>query len=41
VLLAKEKSLTVVGSASTGTEAIAAAARHRPDVIVMDLMLRT
>jgi DNA-binding NarL/FixJ family response regulator len=39
VLLAKEKSLTVVGSASTGTEAIAAAARHRPDVIVMDLML--
>lgn len=39
VLLAKEKSVTVVGSAATGTEAIAAATRLQPDLIVMDLML--
>jgi len=38
-LLAKENGVTVVGSASTGAEAIAAAARHRPDLIILDLML--
>ena len=38
-LLAREESMTVVGSAATGREAVLAARRLKPDVIIMDLVL--
>lgn len=38
-ILSLEDDLTVVGEASTGTEAIAAAAELRPDVICMDVQM--
>jgi DNA-binding NarL/FixJ family response regulator len=39
VLLEREPGMQVVGLASTGEEAILAARRLRPDLIIMDLML--
>lgn len=38
-LLATEPGIDVVAEAPTGAAAVAAAARHRPDVILMDLMM--
>ncbi len=38
-LLAAKKNFDVVGEASNGEEAVAAALRLRPDVVVMDLMM--
>jgi DNA-binding NarL/FixJ family response regulator len=38
-LLEREESMTVVGSAATGREAVLAARRLKPDVIIMDLVL--
>ncbi len=38
-LLEREEGMTVVGQAATGEEAILAAQRLRPDVIIMDLVL--
>jgi DNA-binding NarL/FixJ family response regulator len=39
LLLGRQQHMEVVGTATTGKEAIDAAARLKPDVIVMDLML--
>src|ERR1700752_51475 len=39
LLLDRQKHMEVVGTATTGKEAVDAAARLKPDVIVMDLML--
>jgi DNA-binding NarL/FixJ family response regulator len=39
VLLEGRTGMTIVGTAATGTEAISTAARLKPDLIVMDLML--
>ena len=39
-LIGDEPDLTVVAEAGSGEEAIALAAIHRPDVIVLDLRLR-
>ena len=39
VLLEREQDLKIVGSAATGEEAVLAALRLRPDVIIMDLVL--
>ncbi|EXG80786.1 response regulator [Cryptosporangium arvum] len=39
VLLAETADLELVGEASTGTEAVALAREHRPDVVVMDLRM--
>jgi DNA-binding NarL/FixJ family response regulator len=39
LLLARQSGLQVVGTAATGDAALAGALRHRPDVIVMDLLL--
>ncbi|RNM17050.1 response regulator, partial [Nocardioides pocheonensis] len=36
-LLATDPAVIVVGEAATGTEAVAATARERPDVVLMDL----
>jgi DNA-binding NarL/FixJ family response regulator len=41
VLLDREHDLKVVGSATTGEEAVQAARRLRPDLIIMDLALPT
>ncbi|MFN3949232.1 response regulator [Microbacterium sp.] len=38
-ILSLENDITVVGEASTGTEAVAAAARLHPDVICMDVQM--
>ncbi len=38
-LLALEEDLEVVARAASGTEAVAAAAQHRPDVAVLDLQM--
>ena len=38
-LLEREESMTVVGCAATGREAVLAARRLKPDVIIMDLVL--
>lgn len=38
-LVEREPGMRVVGSASTGEEAVSAAQRLRPDLIIMDLML--
>lgn len=40
-LLSLENDLEVIGQASDGAEAVKLAARHRPDVIVMDVQMRT
>jgi len=39
ILLERDDGMKVVGSAATGEEAVLAARRLRPDLIVMDLML--
>ena len=39
VLLAETPDLKLVGEAATGTEAVALAREHRPDVVVMDLRM--
>jgi DNA-binding NarL/FixJ family response regulator len=39
VLIERERGMRVVGFASTGEEAISAAQRLKPDLIIMDLML--
>jgi len=39
MVLTDEESIEVVGEAGNGREAIAAAERHRPDVIVMDIRM--
>jgi DNA-binding NarL/FixJ family response regulator len=39
MVLADEEAIEVVGEAANGREAIAAAERHRPDVIVMDIRM--
>ncbi|GAA0224591.1 response regulator transcription factor [Cryptosporangium japonicum] len=39
VLLEAESDLEVAGEAATGTEAVAAARRHRPDVVLMDVRM--
>lgn len=39
MLLENQPDLEIVGEASTGAEALEMAARHRPDVIVMDITL--
>ncbi len=39
VLLEREDGMTVVGTAATGKEAVNAAERLEPDVVIMDLML--
>jgi DNA-binding NarL/FixJ family response regulator len=39
VLIEREHTMTVVGFASTGEEAVSVAQRLRPDLIIMDLML--
>jgi DNA-binding NarL/FixJ family response regulator len=38
-MLASEPMITVVGEAGTGDEAVAVAARQRPDVVLMDLRM--
>ena len=38
-LLSSVEDFTVVGSASDGEEAVTAAAKHRPDVVLMDLSM--
>jgi len=38
-MLELESDLTVVSEASTGTEALAAVARHSPDVLVLDIQM--
>ena len=38
-LLKKEKDLAVVGEAENGEEAVALAAKYRPDVVLMDFMM--
>lgn len=37
--LGREKDLRVVGVSSNGAEAIASAAKHRPDVVIMDVTM--
>lgn len=39
ILLAETDDLELVGEAATGTEAVALAVEHRPDVVVMDLRM--
>ncbi len=39
MILADEEGIEVVGEAANGREAIDAAARHRPDVVVMDIRM--
>ena len=39
MILASEPDLVVVGDAKDGAEAVAAAARHRPDVVLMDIRM--
>jgi DNA-binding NarL/FixJ family response regulator len=41
VLLDRDDGMTIVGTAGTGEEAVLAAHRLRPDVIIMDLVLPT
>ncbi len=38
-LIAKQKTMSIVGEAATAAEAVATAARARPDVVVMDVRL--
>ncbi|GAA1453287.1 response regulator transcription factor [Nesterenkonia lacusekhoensis] len=39
-ILSREEDITVVGRATTGPEALQAVRTHRPDVVLMDLLLK-
>jgi DNA-binding NarL/FixJ family response regulator len=40
VLIERQSGMTVVGSVSSGKDAVLAAARLKPDIVIMDLVLR-
>lgn len=40
ILIGRQSDMTVVGSVATGADAVSAATRLKPDLIIMDLVLR-